>query len=88
MFVRGRREGFGHAFGGYGGGRRGFGTEGGRGGRGRGGGGDVVDDLLAEGVVLVDEAEVGLERGRRVWRRGGGEDAGGEVGEAGAEGVG
>jgi len=87
MFRWGRGKGFGNAFWGYGGWRGGGGERRGVVGA-RGGGGDVFDDLLAEGVVLVDEAQVGLEGGWGVWRRGRGEDAGGEVGEAGAEGVG
>lgn len=74
-------EGFWDAFGGDGGGGvGGFGFVGGRGGWAGGWGGDVAYYLLAEGVVLIDQVEVGLEGGRRVWRCGCGEDAGGEVG--------
>lgn len=87
MFDRGRSQGFGDAFGRYGGGR-GVGFEWGQVGRARWGGGDVVDDLLAESVVLVNEAQVGLEGGWGVWRRGRGEDAWGEFGKVGAEDMG
>ena len=49
-------------------------------GGGDGGGGDVVDDLRGEGVVVVHEAEVGLEGGGRVGRGFWGPEDAGRVG--------